>query len=651
MSGKIMSWMQGWLLVCGLLASQSVFAEHLDAQLTMRYDGGNYNYRNGIYFLIPGPLDSTKTMIEKSIDGEGLKGFQWQDRSAALSTMEYYWPTISQVNQPALQKALNQKASQEASLVLDKALAEGAITPGERTQFQHAILQQREYKKSDLKDVPFFKQHINRWTFARKTESSKVGSSKIVDDFGVIMDVSPILSRGPMTLVWFGGTETITTKTLRLWTCMIGVTCVPFPHIKHDKQVKDKISPALEHAINELGANLHALPLAEAASIMRTPDEESINQAPNEESINQAPMMAISTAAVQDPLIFDLPEDESYSRRRGDQKWRLVTLPDGSALISGYPQTHRLVLKAGKLESQSTAPYFPGADDLKLDPDGKLWGMAFDGATRTSALLSWRLDKTKAIMHPLHKIIGCVHSRHGLVNRSIDDWVVQPGRGVALRADGELFSFSAKDNTFTQRPWNSSLRREAVDTLQHVMPGVGSRQIQFNDGLFWLADYNGYAISPDTGRVVKTVKTGTGGLLFGSLAANWGVAHTSEGRYRVVDLKNGLPRWDLDVPMTKFSGGLARTAHGRLLATTRGSANVAVFDMRSGINVANIHLPKDVSDAVIAFSWKGDALWMVVGGDARKVMIWNVPEALRDPASGTAIPDQRRCTYSHDCRG
>lgn len=633
-SKKVIRGPRAWILLFGLLASQAALAltpatTPIPAQLSMRHDG--HNYKPGIYFFVPLPLDNVKAMLEKGIDGAGLKGFRWKDRSAALSKMESYWVTISLANQPALQEELNQEVSQKASSVLDKALAAGTITPDEKTQFQQAIQQQREYNYDDLKDVPFFVQRINRWTFTRKT-----GRSKVVDDFGVIMDVSSPLNRDPMTLVWFGGMETVTTKRLRLVSCLVGVTCFPDPHIERESQVNDKVSPAFERAMSKLAADLHAMPLTEAANIMRTPDRNA--------PLDQVPKVASSIAPVQEAPTFDLPDDEANFRRYDNDRWRLLALPDGSALISGWPQTHRLVLKASRLERQSTAPHFPGAAGLKLDPNGTLWGMSHGDTIFAPVLLSWRLDKTKAVAHPLP----------GLEDRPIEDWVVQPGRGAAIRASDTLYSLSEKNGVLTHHLWNSSLRREAIDTQKHVAPRVSSRRVHFNDGLFWLADRDGYGISPDTGRVTKTVKTSTENLIFGSLEANWGMAPVTisgERYYRIVDLKSGLPRWDLNTPTVHYPSGLARTAHGRLLATSSDASNtpIAVLDMRSGTPIANIRVPEGFRVVTIAFSWKGDALWvylMALGTDNTKVMVWNVPEPLHDPASDTAIPDQVRCTVS-----
>lgn len=619
----------GWLLFCGALTTQVSLAStsQVEAnlpQMKMSDDGGQYV--SGIYYLVASPADAVKASLEKGFDRAGLSGFQWEDTSAALSTLESDWVPIALARHPSVQNNLNQKLSRDATKVLARALAEGTITSGELAQFQESILHQREYESDDVKDVPLFSQRISRWRFSRTT-----GSSKAFDDFGVVMDVSSILDRGPTTLVWFGGRERITTRKLRLSSCMVGVTCFPDPHIERNETVDVKINPAMASVIGKVASDMHVLPMAEVMEALRAP---IVSDGPV-----QVPKRASAVAPLQDAVSFDLPADEASFRHYDNDGWRMMALPDGSMLTSGTPTTHRLSLNAGTLRRQSTAPYFPAAAGLKLDPDGTVWGMTYG-----QALLSWRADKTKAVLHALP----------GFSDRVIDDWVVNPGHGAGLRSGDKVYSIPVQGGGLQLHTWNAALRKAAVDTQEHTMSGVWSSTIHFDDGLLWQADRDGYGISPATARVARTVSTRVKDLVFGSQDGHWGLSRMTDSgdrAFRIVDLESGLPRWDLDTPTVNYPSGLARTAHGRLLATSNdddsGASPVAVFDMHTGVPVANVRIPKEFRVAAIAFTFKGDALWMYLeksGSDSRKVLVWQVPELLRDPASGGSLPGQLRCT-------
>jgi hypothetical protein len=102
-----------------------------------------------------------------------------------------------------------------------------------------------------------------------------------------------------------------------------------------------------------------------------------------------------------------------------------------------------------------------------------------------------------------------------------------------------------------------------------------------------------------------------------------------------------------DLPADYLKLAVARSAHGRLLAYAKGDNSrnepVVVWDMKTGTAVANIRKPEELDVLSVAFNWRGDELW--IQARSRKtqtlgVMIWPIPDALRDPADLRNVPDQ-----------
>ena len=78
------------------------------------------------------------------------------------------------------------------------------------------------------------------------------------------------------------------------------------------------------------------------------------------------------------------------------------------------------------------------------------------------------------------------------------------------------------------------------------------------------------------------------------------------------------------------------------LRLNRGKRSV-VWDMKTGTAVANIRKPEELDVLSVAFNWRGDELWIQARNRKTQslgVMIWPVPDALRDPADLRNVPDQ-----------
>ena len=664
---RALRWMKTGLAGVALLASAGVAAQSIPI-LMQPAPGATYVY--GRYYLIPQPYAAVQADIEKGLTGAGLGGFQPRDDTAPLSAMESQWVQIAIRHRPDVKQALDSQASRSADPVLDKALAAGAITAGERDAFRQAISRQSDYAYDAIKSLPFFSQPVPRWSFERQREKS----SRTQVDYGTVMDVSSLAGRAPLTLVWYGGAVTTITRRFRMTSCMVGVACFPNPHIERNARIEAHTDPALDRYIASLTQRLQALPQADADQVMAgyvdtgTPRGSMANSAP---ALATLPETTLTGAS--------LPADESDLRRYDNESWRLVALPDGSLLASGAAM-HRYVprrasaqpgLPQNAADSPSAAGTGTGeeagldtsttvntidrengptgfgiASALKVAPDGQVWGqgMREDGAQQ---LLNWRPGQRQAAVFPLDA---------SMPDRRIDDWTLLARGGVALRVGDTLFSMTPQGR-WTQRQWDSSLRREASDALEHALPWVYSQTIQFGDGLFWASDRDGYGIDPASARVAAAVKTSTNKLFFGSHRGNWAltVAEAPAGRrLRAIDLATGQARFDLETPAVYYTSSAARSAHGRLLAVSGADNTVAVLDMAENKLLLNLRAPKDYSVSAMAFTWKGDTLWIyarpVGNNGAAQLIAWNVPEGLRDAAQGQDIPDQLRCGYSMECR-
>ncbi|ASM01752.1 MULTISPECIES: YncE family protein [Serratia] len=210
---------------------------------------------------------------------------------------------------------------------------------------------------------------------------------------------------------------------------------------------------------------------------------------------------------------------------------------------------------------------------------------------------------------------------------------------------------------WNQHQWNAKLRRVVSDVLEQTRPWSYSPAVHFGDGLFWATDRDGYGIDPDTARVSGSIKTSTAKLFFGSHMGGWALAPSSGAEdsqvFRVIDPATGQLRFDVATPAAYYTSSVARSAHGRLLAIGGGSGDkavVTVIDMKKGQAVLNLRVSENHSVSAMAFSWKGDKLWIYSSGvGGNEFTIWDVPANLVDGTDSNNIPDQLRCGSSIEC--
>ena len=599
--------------------------------MLMQHSRGEYA-QSLYYYLVPAAPEQVRAALQAGLQGEG---YAWTEDDAPLDSLSSDWVKIAARHRPDVRKALLDAHGAVSTPLLDDALAQGVITPGEKATFGAALAGQGEFDDETVKRVPFFTQRIRRWRFQRS-----YGGLTRYEDGGGLMDVAPMLGQTPMTLVWFAGSRTIKRYRPHLLACMTGVTCLPAPGIDVKDDAVMYVDAEFDRRLHDIATSLHALDPARTkialGDFLRGGSDE--DAAPALRDSKSAPVVALSA--------HDLPADEANLRRYDDRSWRLLALPDGSVLAAGL-QSRRYVLHDGELDLHDEKPVFGAEGGVRIDAEGTVWGFTWQDAEDGPMLARWTPGQPAAKPIP--------------VPYRIQDWALVPGHGIGLReGDDALHVLDTKSGRWSDATWNTKLRGQVSDSLDQALPWISSAvPIHFHDGLLWESDRDLYGVSPLTGKVAATARLNKHSRLmtsafFGSREAGWVIAMTDDalGRdvYRLFDLGTGEPRADLLTGSAGYASGVARTAHGRLLATAGGGSPgvpVAVFDTHTGEPLANLMPPDGYMAIAVAFSWKGDGLWVYLeeeGPDSRrKLAWWPVPEAYRDAAAGEAVPDQLRC--------
>lgn len=627
----------GWLAlllgaVCFFFAPVNVMAKNPD-KLLMAISP-DAQFMGGHWYLTSQPFAVVKADLESGLGRHGLRGFQGRDDSAPLLDMEFYWTWVSLLHRPDIQQLLSAQTRKKTQPLLERSLAGGVITPEECDVFERAIREQLNYDKDALQSLPFFSQRIARWSFYRKNGRSK----KFDEVMGIVMDVSPMLARSPVTLVWFNGWKTVTTSRFQWSSQMTGVTGFLAPHFEHLSNVKEDLDPSLVAYFDAAARRMQALSddVSEQAMKGYLIAYKPMDVLSEQERIRESSIDSVQLDG------NELPADESHSRFSSDKDWRMVALPDGSVLVSG-DRSHRFVRRDNQVQRTNDIPELASVKALKIDPSGMVWGYTKDGVAGRR-FLSWQTKTGSSRSYALPEHIG--DSVRG------NDWTVVPGQTIAFRANSDLYALDSRGQ-WAHSVWDSGLRSEVLDHLERVMPWLcGPIRItpHFGDGLFWQSDRDVYGIDPRTARVANSIRIPNGKIVFGSHVMQWGLVldrdHTG-GIARIIDLKSGCPRFNVETNLVNNPSSLARSAHGHLLAISGEISNyVLVLDMHHDKPLVVLRAPADYAIQATAFSWNGDQLWLYaqhkMDRRLRKMLIWDLPASTLDPAEGTQVPDQLR---------
>ena len=592
------------------------------------------HYEQGHWYLIPQPLAAVKADLESRLSGHGLRGFLWHDDSAPLATMEFYWTQISLQSNPDLQRTLSQQRARTALPVLDQALAAGAITSAERGGFARAIENQTEYGKETLAGHPFFSQRIARWSFYRKS-----GGTKKFDEMeGILLDVSPMLARKPMTLVWFNGWKTVKRSEFRATTEMTGVAVIPSPHFQHWSDVTENPDPRVVERIAATARSLQALSDENSEQVMR-----GYFTAYNSEAASAASPEPVQPPASEAlPPGTDLPTDEGRIRHYQNQEWRMVGLPDGSMLLSG-DQTHRFLRQGTQVHRENAIPELAHVQTMKVDALGRVWGY-FESDSENRQFVLWDPQSRTSESYPFPSNVA--DSLRGY------EWTLLPDSTPAfMDHSAHCYSLDPQGKWVTQ-VWNNDLRHAVMEALDHAIPQPDNpdRTVpHFADGLFWQTDRDLYGIDPKSARVGNALRTSSASIVFGSHESRWGLIldkSAKGGVARIIDLTTQQTRLAVTTSLVYYTSALARSAQGRLLAVSAEFNNsVLVLDLQQNKPLAQLLLPSDSTVEALAFSWKGDQLWLYASGTSgspARMFVWDLPSDTADPAQHSHMPDQLR---------
>ncbi|MCL2523580.1 MAG: hypothetical protein FWF17_03170 [Betaproteobacteria bacterium] len=619
------------------------------------------------YFLAADAATVRDALLDSIPSGKSSTEGEWEDVGTTLAKMPYEqmrygWIKAAVANRPDIRAALLAKlaAEQQAGLATPQvraAVAAGVITPAEIERFFETTRNQRHVGNDiyELERQAFAAEHIRRWRYFRY-------HGKYSDDL-LVMDLMPILRRGPMTLLRVTGSKSsLVGREFHLFSRR-GRYVHLDPHIRRIYEDSYHLDSAIATALAKLTATFPAVDEKNANALRDALREDGGEDLPELRDGTQAEPQAL--------LAFDLPADEKELRAglSADEAFRLLTLPDGSVFVAGRV-SHRYTLEQGQIRREAVRARFgaghgvAGEDTkagIQVDRLGVVWGRthADDGSDQFASWSPARGMRRYSLASAWDQKTGINH-RAGIDDLD-NNWTITADGGVAIHAyTGNIFLLKPGNTRIRTIESDAHLRREAIEALGYNYgKQYPSNRIRLGDGLLWAADAALYAVSPETGKVVDFAPATVSQLFFGSRAAGWVMAMASrppDGHsrpvLRVADLASGLPRYDL-----YFGGSMstaARTANGRLFAVSD-KDSLTVFDMQSGTPVARLNAPEDYKFLDVAFSWDGSRLWAYTFtyGSAKpnKLVAWDIPQPLRDPVSnaGDARPDKMRCNVTSSC--
>lgn len=625
-------------------------------------------YLDGQAYLIPRSVDEVLSAIQS--ESKRFKGFerQMEDAHQTLSENEVNgtWTNVYYQYHPQAYQAAKQSVQKERLRQLGEMWAKQAITAAERSEWEAAILadsvtRTKIYNKALKIDV----KNIRREEFVKRTSGKTVKLNEVsTGEFVVVLDVAPFLGHeGPLSLILHGGQKDISVRTqFKLASCMTGVTCIPIPHWETKQEKEESTSPEVHAALGDWAAKLGALPVEQVQRLSQAMNTEyedgprSPQLARQRQLEKDLPILSPQADVVDltlHALSGTLDASEAYQPIKALADGRFFSTI-GRDQHGGYAM--RRDASGVQVQQLSSAVV---AYTTRVDGNGQLWGLTVEpsrggGQQIMKRYCLLKLDAQRWVMRGED---GCTR------NRLFPSWLItQQGHAVLFApASDENLTTRLVDLTSGSSPVPMesffSLRGAARQFPLYSSIGIAgyANTLELGDGLFWFDRMGMVGVSPDTGKAQKSFRVfpssdGTGKLVFGSSAGNWvlNATKTANGYkevLRVHQLTDGAPLYDLPADYLKLA--VARSAHGRLLAYAKGdnsrNESVVVWDMKTGTAVANIRKPEELDVLSVAFNWRGDELWIQARNRKTQslgVMIWPVPDALRDPADLRNVPDQ-----------
>ena len=598
-------------LVCSLVCFFSLAGQTqtLPAQ-PLAFPGISQAYEDakGRYVLIPATVQEVRQQLSQ----------QWP--RANWKTAPYpphYSPMVARLQHAYLLHHPQLPVARDKDIkVISAALRAGALTAGEAQSLRElretADINMGMFKRQDL--LPEMGEAAyEHLLMEMHTAGSKMRDTLRQTDHVALLAVERFLwSPTPITLVWFGSQDKHVTTTFHLIECISsrgGETCLPSPHFKSHFSQSMVQRPGFEQALAKALSRWQPLPPPKGEWTEYSPPRKP-ERGPHSSQLTQADLQQVPkvTLAVE-TLALD-----------HDMDTQMVALAQGGLLVLANRQAWELQQKLGKW--QVTALGDVGGDVLFTDHEGA-WVIS-------SGQVIWLGNKgIKPIKLP--------NPQPNERWYSPKDWQMLPRMGLAhLSTDGEIRLMSSSGQAKTLKL--PTLRAPAIATVADTRARADYR---YSDPHLWLSDEFLAGLDLRSLQVTRSLPTTpvAFGKHLGSIPGGWSVIVTSNNT-QIHDLEGSRQDggW-----RTNYQTHVARSARGRLLASSESYRGVTVWDMRSRTPVVHLPKPEAYYVAASAFSFDGKTLWILLESVSDRslggLMTWPVPEAWHDPATADAVPD------------
>ncbi len=602
-------WITG--LVCGFLSLLSVAspAQNVAAK-PLAFPGISHGYEDakGRYVLIPATVQEVRQQLSLQWPHANWKTEDYPpQRSDMVARLQHAYllhhPQLSAIRSKDIK-------------AIEAALRAGALTSDEaqslRARREATDINEGMFERPDL--LPDLGQAAyERQLMEMHTAGSKMRDALRQTDHVALLAVERFLwSPTPITLVWYGSQDERVTTSHHLMQCSSGrggKICLPWPHSERHYAQAMVQRPGFEAALAKALSRWRPLPppKGEWAEFAPPPQPE---RGPHSSQLPMADLQRVPKLTLPVEAL-DLDHD---------MHTQMVALARGGLLVLADHQLWELQRQAEKWQLKRHDGV--GGEVLFTDHEG-----------------AWAVSAGQAVWlgHKGTKILPLPDPQTAERWYSADAWQMVPRMGLAhFSSDGEIRLLSPTAPAKTLK-W-PALRAPAIATVADTSARADYR---YSDPQLWFTDEFLGALSLQSLKVTRSLPATpiAYGRHLGSIPGGWSAIVTSNST-QVHDLEGSRQDggW-----RTNYQAHVARSARGRLLASSETYSGVTVWDMRSRTPVAHLPKPEAYNVAASAFSFDGKTLWILLESVSDRsragLMTWPVPDALHDPATADAVPD------------
>ena len=602
-------WTLGLLCLLLGVGSGSSTAQSLNSHATV-FPGTHQAYDDleGRYVLIPASVPEIQRLLSQ----------QWPKadwKTASVLPQRSDW--VARLQHASLLHHPQRAAIRDKDLkTIEAASRAGALTESEaqslRTRREATEVNEGMFEREELLP-PLDDKAYERVLMQIPTAGGKPRGKLLQTDHVALMAVERFLwSATPVTLVWFSSQDEHFSTSFHLLECISGrgsEICLPMPHTKQQRSVRMVRRPDFESALAKVLSRWQPLPEPKGQWAKYSPPLQP-ERGPHSSQLPMADLQRVPKLTLPvEALALD-----------HDMHTQMVALARGGLLVLADHKAWELQRQAGKWQLKRHDGV--GGEVLFTDHEGA-WAVSAGQA----AWLGHKGTKTLPLPDPQ------------TAERwySADAWQMLPRMGLAhLSSDGEIRLLSPTAPAKTLK--FPALRAPAIATVADTSARADYR---YSDPQLWFTDEFLGALSLQSLKVTRSLPATpiAYGRHLGSIPGGWSAIVTSN-HTQLHDLEGSRQDggW-----RTNYQAHVARSARGRLLASSESYSGVTVWDMRSRSPVVHLPKPEAYNVAASAFSFDGKTLWILlesVGDRSRAgLMTWPVPDTLQDPATADAVPD------------